>query len=74
MGGVQRVKDHEFFDGVDWDAVYERRTGKGPIVPKVEWAGDAGNFDEYPDPPKEGDGARYTSELRKAYEESFRDF
>ena len=40
---------HPFFDGVDWDALYYRKV-RGPIIPKVEWAGDAGNFDDYPDP------------------------
>ena len=74
VGGAQRVKSHEFFHGIDWDAVYEKRAGKGPIIPKVEWAGDAGNFDEYPDPPAEHKQQPYTKEMRKHYEEAFKDF
>ena len=76
-GGSSRVRDHPFFDGVDWEALYYKRR-RGPIIPRVEWAGDAGNFDEYPDPvageESEGGRGRYTDNLRQQYEESFRDF
>lgn len=70
------MKSHPFFRGVDWQAVYEKRAGKGPIIPRVEWAGDAGNFDEYPDPPPPDPDGRdgYGGEVREWYEESFRDF
>ena len=76
-GGSKRVMEHWFFDGVDWDEIYYRRR-RGPIIPRVEWAGDAGNFDEYPDPidgeESEGGRGRYDSELREEWEEAFQDF
>lgn len=76
-GGSARVKDHHFFDGIDWEAIYWKKR-RGPIIPRVEWAGDAGNFDDYPDPidgeESEGGRGRYTAELREQYEDAFRDF
>ncbi|KAK5199251.1 cytochrome c oxidase subunit 1 [Exophiala xenobiotica] len=76
-GGSKRVMEHYFFDGVDWDDIYYRKR-RGPIIPRVEWAGDAGNFDEYPDPVEgeesEGGRGRYTDELREEWEEAFKDF
>ena len=67
---------HAFFEGLDWDAVYYRRV-RGPIVPKVEWEGDSGNFDDYPDPEPEGREEakrQYTDELKREYERAFEDF
>ncbi|OCT54676.1 Serine/threonine-protein kinase sgk-1 [Cladophialophora carrionii] len=76
-GGSKRVMSHYFFDGVDWDEIYYRKR-RGPIIPRVEWEGDAGNFDEYPDPVEgeesEGGRGRYTDELRAEWEEAFKDF
>lgn len=77
-GGSSRVMQHRFFDGVNWDDIYYRRR-KGPIIPRVEWEGDAGNFDEYPDPPEdeeesEGGRGRYTQEMREQYDYAFQDF
>lgn len=76
-GGSKRVMAHYFFDGVDWDEIYYRKR-RGPIIPRVEWVGDAGNFDEYPDPvdgeESEGGRGRYTDDLRDEWEEAFRDF
>ncbi len=76
-GGSARVRDHHFFHGVDWDAIYWKRV-RGPILPRVEWAGDAGNFDEYPDPVEgeesEGGRGNYTPDLREKYEDAFKDF
>ncbi|KAI1626747.1 non-specific serine/threonine protein kinase [Exophiala viscosa] len=76
-GGSKRVMEHYFFEGVDWDEIYYRKK-RGPIIPRVEWAGDAGNFDEYPDPvdgeESEGGRGRYTDELRDEWEDAFRDF
>ena len=76
-GGSRRVREHYFFDGLDWDDVYYRRT-RGPIIPRVEWAGDSGNFDEYPDPiegeESEGGRGRYTTSLADIWESSFADF
>jgi serine/threonine protein kinase len=76
-GGSTRVRDHHFFDGIDWEAIYWKKR-RGPIIPRVEWAGDAGNFDDYPDPiegeESEGGRGRYTAELREQYEDAFKDF
>jgi protein kinase A len=76
-GGSSRVMSHPFFDGVDWDALYYKKV-KGPIIPRVEWAGDAGNFDDYPDPAEGEDSEAgrgpYTDELRREYEKAFEDF
>ncbi|OAL33952.1 hypothetical protein AYO20_06787 [Fonsecaea nubica] len=76
-GGSKRVMQHYFFDGIDWDEIYYRKR-RGPIIPRVEWAGDAGNFDEYPDPVEgeesEGGRGRYTDELRTEWEDAFKDF
>lgn len=76
-GGSKRVMEHWFFDGVDWDEIYYRRR-RGPIIPRVEWAGDAGNFDEYPDPVEgeesEGGRGRYDSGMRGEWEGAFVDF
>lgn len=69
------MMNHPFFDGVDWDALYYKKV-KGPILPRVEWAGDAGNFDDYPDPEEgeeEGRGP-YTEDLRRDFEGAFADF
>jgi len=77
-GGSKRVMQHHFFDGVNWDDIYYRRR-RGPILPRVEWEGDAGNFDEYPDPPEdveesEGGRGRYTEEMRAQWDNAFQDF
>ena len=70
-GGSQRVKDHEFFNGIDWDALYYRRM-KGPIVPRLRHAADASNFDNYDNPPESH--SVYTEELEREYEEAFSSF
>jgi protein kinase A len=76
-GGSKRVMSHYFFDGIDWDEIYYRKR-RGPIIPRVEWDGDAGNFDEYPDPidgeESEGGRGRYTEDLRQEWEDAFADF
>ena len=77
-GGSKRVMQHHFFDGINWDDIYYRR-GRGPIIPRVEWAGDAGNFDEYPDPPEdieesEAGRGKYTAEMRRDWDAAFDDF
>lgn len=78
VGGSSRVMQHHFFDGLNWDDIYYRKR-RGPIIPRVEWEGDAGNFDEYPDPPEdveesEGGRGRYTEEMREQWDFAFEDF
>ena len=76
-GGSARVRGHWFFEGLDWEELYAKRR-RGPILPRVEWEGDAGNFDEYPDPVEgeesEGGRGNYTRSLRDVWEDAFRDF
>ncbi|EFR01447.1 AGC/PKA protein kinase [Nannizzia gypsea CBS 118893] len=72
-GGSQRVRDHPFFEGINWDDLYNRRVN-GPIVPHISHAADTANFEEYPDPPDPATQAAYTDELKARYEEIFQDF
>lgn len=76
-GGSQKVREHWFFDGIDWDDIYYKRR-RGPIVPHVEWEGDAGNFDEYPDPvageESESGRGKYTQSMRDIWDSAFVDF
>ena len=70
-GGAQRVKDHEFFAGIDWDALYWKRV-KGPIVPR--WSGglDARCFDDYENPPESK--SVYTRSMQENHEHAFAEF
>lgn len=70
-GGARQVKQHPFFDGIDWETLYYRRM-KGPIVPQLRHKADASNFDEYAD--DDGEKAPYTEDMRREYEEAFREF
>lgn len=65
------MKDHPFFQGVNWDDVYFRKY-RGPIIPPIRYAGDAQCFDVYPDE-KEGRAA-YTTEMSKQWDEHFEGF
>lgn len=71
-GGTQRVKDHPFFKGIDWDDLYNRKE-KGPIIPRIDHAADAGNFEDYP-PPDPKSQTQYTAEMKEQYEDQFSDF
>ncbi|KAI1434833.1 camp-dependent protein kinase catalytic subunit [Xylaria sp. CBS 124048] len=70
-GGAQLVRDHPFFDGIDWDALYHRQI-RPPIQPKVRYPGDAQCFDIYP----EDDGKRdpYTESMARQFDHMFDDF
>ena len=70
-GGARRVRGHAFFDGVDWAAL-RARAHPGPVIPKVQHAADAANFDDYPDPPRRR--STYSRSMRDEYEYAFRDF
>jgi protein kinase A len=72
-GGSQRVKDHPFFKGIDWDELYQRKK-KGPIIPRVDHAADAANFEDYPPPPDPATLTKYTDEMREQYDTLFQDF
>ena len=70
-GGAKLVKEHEFFRGIDWDALYWKRV-KGPIVPR--WSGglDARCFDNYPD--EKDHKSVYTRSMQESYEHAFAEF
>lgn len=70
-GGAQTVKQHEWFQGIDWQAMYERRV-KGPIVPHLRGPADARNFDDY-EPEKEG-REPYSKTMAEKWDEHFNDF
>ncbi|KAM5486287.1 cytochrome c oxidase subunit 1 [Microsporum canis] len=72
-GGSQRVRDHPFFEGINWDDLYHKRI-RGPIIPQVNHPADTANFEEYPDPPDPSTQAVYTDEMKEKYEEVFQDF
>jgi protein kinase A len=72
-GGVKRVKKHEFFSGIDWDALYWRRM-KGPIIPKLSGALDASCFDDYDPPAPEEQQEKYTDKMEKEYGYAFAEF
>mmetsp|Transcript_37501 Transcript_37501/g.49301 ORF Transcript_37501/g.49301 Transcript_37501/m.49301 type:complete len:127 (-) Transcript_37501:220-600(-) len=42
---VDDIKRHIFFDGIDWDAMYERRLPT-PFIPKIEGDLDLRNIDK----------------------------
>lgn len=50
--GAQGVKDHRWFEGVDW-AMVERKEIRAPIIPVTSTPGDTSNFERYPDSPLE---------------------
>ncbi|PGH02428.1 AGC/PKA protein kinase [Polytolypa hystricis UAMH7299] len=72
-GGTRRIKEHPFFEGIDWDDLYNRKM-KGPIIPRVDHPADAGNFEDYPDPPDPKSLSEYTPDMREKYEDMFKDF
>ncbi|GAA6030574.1 hypothetical protein JCM8097_006215 [Rhodosporidiobolus ruineniae] len=46
-GGAQDVKNHPWFEGVDWAAV-ERKEIRAPIIPHTSIPGDCSNFERFP--------------------------
>ena len=70
-GRAQRVKDHPFFKGVNWEDVYYRKE-KGPIIPPIRYPGDSQCFDIYEDekPGRE----HYSDEMEKKWDGHFKDF
>ncbi|GLD94151.1 hypothetical protein PINS_up002762 [Pythium insidiosum] len=46
--GVEDIKKHKFFSGVNWEDLLARK-GAAPIIPKVGTGNDTSNFDPYPD-------------------------
>jgi serine/threonine protein kinase len=50
--GASDVREHRFFTGVDWDALYGK-TQAAPILPAVDHSTDITHFDPYPDSDEE---------------------
>ncbi len=46
--GVQDIKTHKWFAGVDWDKLLTLEI-PAPWVPKLAHEGDTSNFDQYPE-------------------------
>lgn len=46
--GADDIKRHRWFKHLDWDDVYHKKLTP-PMIPKVSFAGDSSNFDEYPE-------------------------
>ena len=54
-GGAQDVKNHPWFDGVDWERVYNKEYD-GPIIPKLDGEADGSCFEKYTREENEGLG------------------
>ncbi|KAF8859788.1 camp-dependent protein kinase A [Acephala macrosclerotiorum] len=70
-GGAARVKEHPFFNGIVWEEVYYKNY-KGPIIPPIRYPGDAQCFDTYPD--EKAGREVYSDELKRKWEDHFKDF
>ncbi|KAH8662272.1 kinase-like domain-containing protein [Xylariales sp. PMI_506] len=70
-GGAARVKEHPFFENMNWEALLQRQI-RPPIQPQVRYPGDSQCFDTYP----EDDGKRdpYTDDLAEKYDRYFEGF
>ena len=44
--GAEDVKTHKWFNGMDWEEVFNRKL-RPPLVPRVRYDGDTANFDDY---------------------------
>lgn len=44
--GVSDIKNHKWFNSVDWFAVYNKKL-EAPFIPKIKSPGDTSNFDDY---------------------------
>ncbi|KAG0149725.1 hypothetical protein CROQUDRAFT_669044 [Cronartium quercuum f. sp. fusiforme G11] len=47
-GGIQDIKNHDWFTGVDWDSL-SKQTIRAPILPRIGVPGDTSNFEKYPE-------------------------
>lgn len=45
-GGGEAVKEHKWFEGMDWEALYAGRI-EPPFIPRVKGVGDTSNFESY---------------------------
>ncbi|KAG0306162.1 camp-dependent protein kinase catalytic subunit [Dissophora globulifera] len=47
-GGATDIKNHVWFEGINWDMVYSRQI-EAPYRPTILGEGDSSNFDDYPE-------------------------
>ncbi|CAM9816494.1 unnamed protein product [Chrysoparadoxa australica] len=66
-GGSRAVKEHKWFAGIDWDAIYNGQI-EPPFVPRIAGAGDTSNFETYPED-MEDDAPPLTAEERALFED-----
>ena len=59
--GAQDVKDHRWFNGLDWDALYNYQL-PAPFIPPTENENSTQNFDKYPDSTEEVQDPVYPGE------------
>lgn len=48
--GVDDIKSHKWLCGIDWLAIYYKKT-PAPMIPKIKSLGDTSNFDNYTNDP-----------------------
>lgn len=48
-GGVNDIKDHRWFSGVQWKKILDKQL-TAPYIPKVKGEGDTSNYSQYPEP------------------------
>ncbi|KAH6614525.1 kinase-like domain-containing protein [Chaetomium sp. MPI-SDFR-AT-0129] len=70
-GGAARVKAHAFFEGVDWDAVFQKQH-RGPITPQITYPGDTQFFEPYPE--EDSNTEEYSEQMAAEYPQLFKDF
>jgi serine/threonine protein kinase len=58
-GGADDLKRHKWFQGVDWQLLYEKKL-IAAIIPRVTSATDTSNFDPYPDSVEEAGMPMYS--------------
>ncbi|KAJ3345945.1 hypothetical protein HDU83_003545 [Entophlyctis luteolus] len=66
--GALDIKLHPWFQGIDWDAMWELRV-EAPYIPDVHGDHDTSHFDEY-----EEDHAPYGRDVPDVYRDKFKDF
>ncbi|KAI8821329.1 kinase-like domain-containing protein [Fimicolochytrium jonesii] len=67
-GGVNDIKKHKWFAGVDWDKLKALQI-QSPYIPPLKGDGDTSNFDAYPE-----DHEPYGIVCPDPYREKFKDF
>ena len=61
VNGAEDVKNHRWFNGLDWDALYNYQLA-APFIPPVENNNSTQNFDRYPDSTEEVQDPVYPGE------------